>query len=167
MTEAVSLDFNLLQKTHDRSAFDCGDDSLNEYLLKRSGQELRRNIAFPYMMTLKGQNQVCGYYTLSASSVQANKLPPEIAKITRYDYLPSVLIGRLALDKNLQGKGYGQYLLIDALRRISRSRDFAVTLILVEAKDQKAEDFYEHFGFMNLDSEQRTLFIPFKSIKDL
>lgn len=77
MTEAVSLDFNLLQKTHDRSVFDCGEESLNEYILKRSGQELRRNIAFPYIMTLKEQNQVCGYYTLSASSVQANQLPPK------------------------------------------------------------------------------------------
>ena len=78
-----------------------------------------------------------------------------------------MLIGRLALDKTLQGKSYGRYLLIDALRRISRSRDFAVTLILVEAKDQKAEDFYKHYGFKSLDSEQKTLFIPFKTIKDL
>ena len=167
MTKEVLLDFKLLQKSHDRSTFDCGTKILNEYLLKRSGQELRRNIAFPYMMTLKDKNKVCGYYTLSASSVQVNELPPKIAKITRYDYLPCVLIGRLALDKTLQGKGYGQYLLMDALRRISRSKDFAVTLIIVEAKDQKAEDFYRHFGFIKLDKKQQILFIPFKSIKDL
>jgi len=167
MRNDISLDFKLLQKSHDRSAFDCGDKTLNEYLLKRSGQELRRNIAFPYMMTLKDQSQVMAYYTLSASSVQANKLPTEIAKITRYDYLPAVLIGRLALDKTLHNKGYGQYLLVDALRRISRSKDFAVSLVVVQAKDQKSEDFYKHFGFMELDIKQRMLFIPFKSIKDL
>ena len=167
MTKEILLDFKLLQKSHDRSAFDCGDKTLNEYLLKRSGQELRRNIAFPYMMTLKDQNQVYGYYTLSASSVQANKLPSEITKITRYDYLPSVLIGRLALDKTLHGQGYGQYLLVDALRRISRSKDFAVTLVIVEAKHQKVEDFYKHFGFIKLDNKQRLLFIPFKSIEGL
>ena len=167
MTKQISLDFKLLDKTHDRSAFDCGDKTLNKYLLERSGQELRRNIAFPYLMTLKGQNKVCGYYTLSASSVQANKLPSEITKVTRYDYLPAVLIGRLALDKTYHGKGYGQYLLIDALRRISRSKDFAVTLIVVEAKNQKAEDFYKHFGFISFENEKRTLFIPFKSIKNI
>lgn len=167
MTNEVSLDFKLLQKSHDRSSFDCGDKALNDYLRTRSGQELRRNIAFPYMMTLKNEKQVRGYYTLSASSVQANKLPSELAKITRYDYLPSVLIGRLALDKSLQGKGYGQYLLIDALRRISRSKDFAVSMVIVEAKNQKAEEFYKHFGFIQLAAEQRTLFLPFKSIKGL
>jgi len=167
MTKEISLDFRLLDKTHDRSTFDCGDETLNKYLLERSGQELRRNIAFPYLMTLKDQNAVYGYYTLSASSVQANKLPAEIAKVTRYDYLPAVLIGRLALDKTYHGKGYGQYLLIDALRRISRSKDFAVTLIVVEAKNQKAEDFYKHFGFISFENKKRTLFIPFKSVKDL
>lgn len=167
MTKGISLDFKLLDKTHDRSAFDCGDETLNKYLLERSGQELRRNIAFPYLMTLKDQNKVCGYYTLSAASVQANKLPAEITKVTRYDYLPAVLIGRLALDKAYQGKGYGQYLLIDALRRIARSRDFAITLIVVDAKSQKAENFYKHFGFISFESEKRALFIPFKSIKDI
>jgi len=167
MTNDKSLEFKLLEKQHDRSGFDCGDKTFNEYLLKRSGQELRRNIAFPYVMTLEGENLVRGYYTLSASSVQANMLPSEIEKITRYDYLPSVLIGRLALDKTLHGKGYGQYLLIDALRRISRSKDFAVTLIVVEAKDQKSENFYKHFGFIKFNNEQRMLFIPFKSIKSL
>jgi predicted GNAT family N-acyltransferase len=167
MTKEISLDIKLLDKTHDRSAFDCGDETLNDYLLKRAGQELRRNIAFPYAMTLKGQNEVCGYYTLSASSVQANQLPAEIAKVTRYDYLPAVLIGRLALDKALQGKGVGQLLLVDALRRVSRSKDFAVMLVIVDAKDQKSEDFYKHFGFTKLDNKHRKLFIPFKSIKDL
>ena len=167
MTKDISLEFRLLAKQHDRSGFDCGDKTLNEYLLKRSGQELRRNIAFPYVMTFEGENQIRGYYTLSASSVQANKLPPEITKITRYDYLPAVLIGRLALDKTLHGQGYGQYLLIDALRRISRSIDFAVTLVIVEAKDKKSEDFYKHFGFIKLSNEQKLLFIPFKSIKGI
>ena len=167
MTKDISLEFRLLEKQHDRSGFDCGDKTLNEYLLKRSGQELQRNIAFPYVMTFEGENQIRGYYTLSASSVQANKLPSEITKITRYDYLPAVLIGRLALHKTLHGQGYDQYLLIEALRRITRSKDFAVTLVLVEAKDKKSEDFYKHFGFIKLNSEQRMLFIPFKSIKDV
>jgi len=167
MTIKNQMVFELLTKTHDRSQFDCGIKSLNEYLKTRAGQELKRNIAFPYIMTFENEPLVRGFYTLSASSVLLNDLPPELAKITPYGFVPAVLIGRLALDKSLHGKGYGQIILIDALRRISRSKDFAVMLVIVEAKDQKAVNFYTHFGFKHLKDSERRMYIPFKTIEEI
>lgn len=167
MTKRKPMVFELLTKNHTRSQFDCGVKPLNEYLKTRSGQELKRNISFPYMMTFEGENQVRGFYTLSASSVLLNDLPPKLAKVTRYDFVPAVLIGRLALDKSLRGQGYGQILLVDALRRISRSKDFAVMLVIVEAKDQEAVNFYTRFGFENLEDDNKRMFIPFKTIEKI
>lgn len=167
MTKRKPMVFELLTKAHNRSQFDCGVKTLNEYLKTRSGQELKRNISFPYIMTFEDESQVRGFYTLSASSVLLNDLPPELAKVTRYDFVPAVLIGRLALDKSLHGKGYGQNLLIDALRRISRSKDFAVMLVIVEAKDQQAVNFYTNYGFEHLEDSKRRMYIPFKTIEKI
>jgi len=161
------LIFELLNKLHDRSVFNCGNQSLDLYLTTRSGQELRQNIAFPYVMTLDDESRVLGYYTLSATSVPLDSLPKTIAKITRYDVVPAVLIGRLAIDKSLQGQGAGKLLLIDALRRIGRSSDFAILVVVVDPKDQDVIQFYQKFGFVSLSGAGDRMFLPFKTIKNI
>jgi GNAT superfamily N-acetyltransferase len=167
MTQRKSLIFDVLNKFHDHSDFSCGIEALDVYLKCRAGQEFRRHVAFPYVMTFKGEVQVRGFYTLSAYSVPFESLPSKLAKLTRYDRIPSLLIGRLALDEDLHGQGYSQLLLMDALRRIARSKDFAVMLVIVDSKDQQAADFYAHFGFMPLNNDSKRLFLPFKTIAKL
>ena len=167
MSKPESLVFEVLNKGHDRTKFDCGVEPLDQYLIKRAGQEQRRNVAFSYVMTMKGSDSVKGYYTLSASSVLVDKLPQELAKVTRYEFVPAVLIGRLALDKSLHKKGYSSMLLVDALRRVGRSKDFAVMLVIVDAKNKEAEAFYKKYGFMPLGDENNRLYIPYKTIASL
>jgi len=161
------LTFELLNKSHDRSSFNCGVQSLDIYLATRSGQEQRQNIAFPYVMTLGDESRVLGYYTLSATSVPLDSLPKAIKKVTHYDVVPGVLIGRLAIDKSLQGQGVGKLLLIDALRRIGRSSDFAILVVVVDPKDQDAVQFYQKFGFVSLSGAGDRMFLPFKTIKNI
>ncbi len=161
------LVFELLDKSHNRSSFCCGKQPLDDYLKTRSRQELRHNIAFPYVMTLEDENRVLGYYTLSATSVPLDSLPKNIAKVTRYDVVPGVLIGRLAIDKNLQGQGVGKLLLVDALRRIGRSPDFAILVVVVDPKDKDAAHFYKQFGFASLAGAGDRMFLPFKTIKNI
>ncbi len=161
------LVFELLNKSHDRSGFSCGRKSLHDYLVTRSGQELRQNIAFPYVMTFEGENRVLGYYTLSATSIPLYALPRNIAKVTRYEVVPAILIGRLALDMTMQGQGTGKLLLVDALRRIARSSDFAILVVVVDPKDEEAIRFYERFGFASLHGMDGRMFLPFKTIKGL
>ncbi len=67
----------------------------------------------------------------------------------------------------MQGRGVGKLLLIDALRRISRSSDFAILVVVVDPKDPAAHKFYERFRFMTLDGMAGKMFIPFKTIKQL
>lgn len=157
----------LLTKSHDRSQFSCGFQALDTYLKLRAGQEQRNNIAFPYVLRLDENPKVLGYYTLSAAAVPLNELPLKLAKLTRYDLAPAVMLGRLAIDRSLQGQGYGALLLIDALRRIARSGDVAVLVVIVDPKDQTAADFYAKFGFAALEGQGRRMFVPFKTIKDL
>ena len=57
----------------------------------------------------------------------------------------------MAVDKNHQGKGLGAALLRNALLLvISSSQLVAFRAIVVEAADEKAKRFYEHFGFFQI-----------------
>lgn len=95
-------------------------------------------------------NVVVGYYILSAVSVALAELPRDVArKLPRYPAIPAVRMSRLAIDHRYRGRGLGGALLVNALRRAARSEIPAVALI-VDANDEGAAAFYEHFGFQSL-----------------
>ena len=73
----------------------------------------------PILLQCEGEgNTVLGYYTLSAISVDIGEWPETVArKLPRYPVVPATLLGRLAIDRRLQGQGAGEYLLMDALHR--------------------------------------------------
>jgi predicted GNAT family N-acyltransferase len=158
-----------LGKTHDRSAFDCGSPSLNRYLHQQARQDADKRVAAPFVLTLAPSRQVLGYYTLSASLVNANELPEATAKkLPRYPQLPVTLLGRLAVDQSMKGQGMGQFLLMDALRRsLQAATHIAAMAVLVDAKDEAAEAFYRHFSFICLQEQPRRLFLPMKTVADL
>jgi GNAT superfamily N-acetyltransferase len=100
-----------------------------------------------------------GFYTLSAASVALSDLSPEIVrKLPRYPVVPAALLGRLAVARNCQGKGLGGVLLANAVLRAARS-EMGVFAMLVDAKDEGAQRFYEHYGFTLL-AWHRTPFVP-------
>jgi GNAT superfamily N-acetyltransferase len=89
-----------------------------------------------------------------------NSFSPEIVKkLPRYPVVPAVLLGRLAVTRHYQGQGLGGILLADALRRTSRA-EFGVFAMVVDAKDEAAQRFYEHHGFALLVGEARRLCLP-------
>ncbi len=158
-----------LGKTHDRTAFDCGSAALDRYLRQQAGQDAEKNVAAPFVLTVPPALRVLGYYTLSASPVNANELPDTWAKkLPRYPQLPVTLLGRLAVDQSMKGKGIGQFLLMDALRRsFEAAATIAAMAVLVDAKDDAAEAFYRHFSFLPLHERPRRLFLPMKTVARL
>ena len=72
-------------------------------------------------------------------------------KLPRYPVMPATLIGRLAVDRHYQGRGYGEFLLVDALRRaLISTLQIGSVAVVVDAKDDKSKAFYEHFQFIPL-----------------
>ena len=159
--------FERLTKQHDRSKFSCGVDALDDYLKRRAGQEQRRGVTFPYVLTRGDDPNVLAYYTLSATSVDLTDLPPAMAKQLGYPAAPAALIGRLAVDQSLQGQGIGKLVLVDALRRLAAAESMAIMLVVVEPKDVAAERFYAKLGFERPSIDDRRMFIPFRTIKNL
>ena len=110
-----------------------------------------------------------GYYTLSASPVSVSELPETLAKkLPRYPQLPVTLLGRLAVDQSLKGKGMGQFLLMDALRRsLDASAGIAAMAVVVDAKDEVAASFYRRFGFTPLQEQPGRLFLAMTVVAGL
>ncbi|MBU6238634.1 MAG: GNAT family N-acetyltransferase [Planctomycetes bacterium] len=153
---------------HDRSAFDCGKTVLNEWLKERAGQFDRRDLSRTFVATDPGGSIVRGYYAISSHRVVHDALPRTEAKgLPRLD-VPVVLIGRLAVDLSVQGKGLGALLLIDALRRaLLISNEIGVRAVEVDAIDGDALSFYEKYGFRSLLDDPGHLFLPIHEIRKL
>ena len=145
---------------HDRTAFSSGQPELDEWFRRRAGQDEKRNIARVFV-ALDQALGVVGFYSLSSYTLALTDLPDEVArKLPRYDAIPAALIGRLARDERVRGKGIGELLLADAVRRIlGAGRSVAVFAIIVDAKDDRAIAFYRAFGFMPFPSRPERLFL--------
>jgi Acetyltransferase (GNAT) family. len=156
-----------LDPSHDRTAFSCGVEPLDRYLATQAGQDMRKHVAACFVLTEGGDPAVLGYYTLSATSLALTDLPDELArKLPRYPVLPATLMGRLAVDCRHRGRRFGELLLLDAFARTLRS-EIATYAFVVDAKDERAQVFYEAYGFRRLPSAGRRLFLPVASIAKL
>ena len=134
---------------HDRASFVSGAESLDRYFRERVSQDIRRRAANCFVAVDPG-GDVAGFYTLAATSLPLDRVAPERAKkLPRYSLVPAVLLGRLAVAKAHQGKRLGAALVADALLRAARS-EIAAHLMVVDAKDEKAAQFYEHLEFERL-----------------
>lgn len=158
-----------LGRQHQRDEFQCGQDALDRYLKQQARQEADKHVAAPFVLVQGDSPSVLGYYTLSASSISATDIAPELAgKLPRYPQLPVTLIGRLAVDTRLKGQGQGALLLMDALRRcFEHAANVAAVAIVVDAKDEEAAAFYRHFRFLALQKEPRRLYLPMKTVAQL
>lgn len=154
---------------HRREGFSCGVEELDRYFYTQANQERRRSVAMPYVMVDAASGDVIGYHTLSSLSILPQNLSAEeIRKLPRYPAYPAILIGRLAIHRVYQGKGFGGALLANALRRCHElSRQIGVLAVMVDAKDGSARGFYEAFQFRRFQDEPYRLYIPMREIARL
>ncbi len=150
-----------LGRHHDRAAFSCGQPELDGWFRQRASQDEKRNVARVFV-ALDDELGIVGFYSLSSFAFSIPDLPEDIARrLPRYDAIPAALIGRLARDERVRGRGIGELLLADAIRRIlGAGRSVAVFAIVVEAKDGRAARFYQAFGFRPFPLRPTRLFLP-------
>jgi GNAT superfamily N-acetyltransferase len=123
-------------------------------------------MAAPFVLLLP-DGTIAGYYTLSATSIQLGELPaPTVRKLPRYPRVPATLLGRLAVDQSYRGRGYGRFLLADALFRAVRN-EIASFAFIVDAKDETARLFYERESFLPLPEQPLNLFRPMADLAKL
>jgi GNAT superfamily N-acetyltransferase len=146
---------------HDRARFSSGQPDLDDWFPRRAGQDEKRDVARVFV-AVDDALGIVGFYSLSSYTLALAELPAEIAKkLPRYDAIPAALVGRLARDLRARGRGIGELLLADAVRRVlGAGRALAVFAIVVDAKDDDAADFYRSFGFRSFPGRPLRLFLP-------
>jgi GNAT superfamily N-acetyltransferase len=160
------LRVEVLGPHHDRSSFASGVEPLDRYFRSQAGQDARKNMAAPFVLVLP-DGAIGGYYTLSATGVKLTEFPADITrKLPKYPLVPATLLGRLAVDKIHQGRGYGRFLLADALFRAVRS-EIASFAIIVDAKDEAARRFCERESFLPFPDQPLRLFRSMADIAKL
>lgn len=157
-----------LNADHDRSAFSCGQASLDDFLKKYAGQNQKTGVSRTYVAVMSGSTKVFGYYTISAGVVQFADIPDDLRKrLPRYP-VPVAHLGRLAVDTTAQRQRLGEHLLLDALARIvGAAESIGIHAVEVVAIDDMAKRFYLKYGFVALKDDPHHLYISIKTLRKL
>lgn len=146
-----------LRFDHETESFDCGKPELNRFLDRFAFVNQRANTAQTYVVCR--ENRVVGYYSLTVGQADHQGAPARISKGIARHPIPLMILARLAIDRQEQGKGLGAALLKDALLRCEAAADIAgIRALFVHAKDEEATAFYQHFNFQPSPTDPHHLF---------
>lgn len=153
-----------LSTRHDRKQFDCGEETLNEFLKRFARQNNEKGLGRTYVAVRGAEPQVYGYYTIAAGALNFDNVPENLPRYR----VPVVHLGRLAVDQSAKGQRLGKALLADALARAVVIADqLGIYSVEVYALNESARSFYLKFGFAELLDEKRHLYLTIKKIKKL
>lgn len=161
------MKLQLLNKLHVKKEFSCGKPLLDGYIRNQAKQDDLRDLSVCYILSEEKTNRVMGYFTLSSNTVSRNVLPEELIRKLPPSYidLPTILLGRLAVDERDKGKGYGEFLLLQALdKAVEISKSLGIIAVVVDPIDQDATNFYSSYDFTLIPSNGK-MFITIETIK--
>ncbi|MFO1511292.1 MAG: GNAT family N-acetyltransferase [Steroidobacteraceae bacterium] len=144
-----------LTAEHDTAPFECGVAALDEWLREQALRAERAGISATTVWTRPGESRVLAFYAIAPTIVSREQLPAK-GMAAGFSTIPGYLLGRLALDRALRGKGLGSQLLLDALDAIVEAADRGGgRVIVVDAIDDAAVAFYEHHDFVRVGDTRR------------
>ena len=153
---------------HDRKRFDCGSPELNEYLDRYARQNHDSGGAKTFVAVSPTEPaRILGFYSISPGAVEFARVPAKLTKrLGRYD-VPVFRLGRLAIDRSVQGQGIGGDLLLAAGERaLAVSKEVGGVALAIDAKDERAARWYERFGALALLDDPLKLILPLAVIAD-
>ncbi len=153
------------KRKHDRNHFDCGVEALNNYLRLMANQQSNKDNSRTFVLIDEYHPEtIIGYYSLTMTLLNLDALPPKLQK-KHVNVTSGGLIARLAVDKRYTTRGFGEWLLIDALKKLlAASEKVAFPLVIVDAKEG-AVQFYEKFGFTPFLDVPQKLFISIADVR--
>lgn len=160
---------------HDRTAFSCGIDQVDNFFKKTANKLSKADNLRVWVMT-DAKGGLIGFYATNAHSVDYQDLPAKYAR-TRpgHGQIPAAYISMIGVDQGFQSKGYGGDLLIDCLRRLARASEaLGVAVVMLDVLDcgdpeqvERRLALYKGYGFQALLSNPLRLFLPMATVKTL
>jgi GNAT superfamily N-acetyltransferase len=153
-----------LSRVHDTEHFECGKDALNRFLIRHALQSQQAGATSTYL-ALDGP-RVVGFYSLVVGEIAYAEAAARLTKGLARHPVPVMVLARLAISTDYQGKGLGSGLLKDAMVRTLQAADLAgIRALVVHAKDDEARRFYERYGFEPSPTDAHHLYALLKDVR--
>ena len=154
-----------VSRAHDRNAFDCGDAALNNFLRRYARQNHEAGGAKTFLAIDETDGGILGFYSLAPASVAFARVPQAARKGLAQHDVPGFRLARLAVSLGAQGRGLGAQLLLAAGRRCLRAAtEVGGVILVIDAKSDRAAEWYAKLGATPLDDAPATLVLPLETI---
>ena len=156
-----------IRKQHDREAFDCGEEALNEFLRRyaRKSHELGGAKTFLAIDDADGKT-ILGFYSLSPAAIDYARTPEIVRRGLARHEVPGFRLAHLAVDRRMQGKGIGAQLLLAAGRRcLLASAEVGGVMLVIDAKNARVAGWYAGYGAVPLLDAPLSLVLPLATIE--
>lgn len=158
-------EITILDKSHDRTGFDCGVPELNTFLKATARQHDQKGISRTFVLT-DGSPLILGFFTLTLCEASPASLPEKYARTYPAHGLPAVRLARLAVSRKAQKQRFGELLLAEAVYRTALIADQAGVIgLFVDAKNEAAQQFYLRYGFLAIPEQPLKFFLPVETIR--
>lgn len=162
----------------DTRACDCGKADMNTFLVRHAAKHMSQGLSSSWVLPADfpkddQKTPIAAFYTLAPSTIAKQEVPPQagLGSMPRYP-IPVVLLARLAVSVDLQGQGYGEKVLVSALRHVAKLTEQpehlpAVALVL-DVLDEEAKGFYDKFEmFYEMCDNPMKLFSPISVLRKI
>lgn len=160
---------------HDRAAFSCGIDQVDNFFRRTANKLTKAGNIRAFVMT-GPENELIGFYATNAHAIDYTNLPERFAR-TRpaHGSIPAAYISMIGVDSRFQGQGYGGDLLVDCLKRLVVAADaLGIAVVMLDVLDCGGPDtvakrvaLYTGYGFEPLASNGLRLFLPIATVRTL
>ena len=160
----TALRIERLDRRHAIEGFTCGREGLDRFFVRHALASQRANASRTYVGL--ADDAVIGFYTLVVGEIAHEDAAERLTRGLARHPVPVMVLARLAVRTDWQGKRIGAGLMKDAIVRTLQAADLAgIRAFVVHAKDDAAGSFYRHFGFAGSPTDPLHLFALIKDLR--
>lgn len=155
------------RKKHDRAAFSCGEERLDNFLKSMAARQQDGDHTRVYVACLDAGRGIAGFYALNSHAIDASTLPFEQRKkLPSYPTIPAIYLSVVAVGRDHQGKGLGKLLLADAFKRcVAVADQIGVHFIVLDALNESAARLYRELGFVDLPGHEPRMLVKMAVVR--
>jgi len=154
-----------IARHHARDEFNCGEPELDEYLKRYARQNHEAGGSKTFVAVRNQDDRILGYYSITFTVLDHEDVPERLrGRSGRYE-VPVFLLGRLAVDRSVQGQGLGEMLVLRAgIRCLRVAQEVGGFGLLIDAKNERVAEWYQRLGAERLAPASLQLLLPMKTI---
>lgn len=155
------------RKKHDRAAFSCGEERVDNFLKKNAARQQDDDHTRVSVACLDDQNVVAGFYALNPHAIDVTTLPPSVRKkLPSYPTISAIYLSVIGVHSEHQGSGLGSYLMAEAFKRcVEVAELIGGHFVVLDALNARAADLYRRLGFVDLPGHEPRMLIAMKTVR--